>query len=71
MKEFIEQLKDALEREAEVKETDSFREYDEWDSIAYLSVIAFMDECYNTQIEEEDFKKLKTVKDLYEVCANK
>jgi acyl carrier protein len=30
-----------------------------------------MDEEYDTQIEEADFKKLKTVQDLYEACTKK
>lgn len=68
MEKFIELFAEALEREGEIKMEDNFRDYDEWSSIAYLSVIAFMDEMYNTQIEEEEFKQLKTVQDLYNAC---
>ena len=50
---------------------DEFRNYDEWSSIAYLSVIAMMDEEYDIQIEQADFKKLRTVQDLYNACTNK
>ena len=50
---------------------DEFRNYPEWSSIAYLSVIAMMDEEYDTQIEEADFRKLKTVQDIYLSCTNK
>lgn len=64
--EFIEQLKDVLEIEGrEVEPTDEFRNYDEWDSLAYLSVIAFYDEEFDIQIEESSFKLLKTVEDLF------
>lgn len=48
-----------------------FRELDEWSSLAYLSVIAFMDEEYGIQIEEADFKKLRTVQDVYDACTKK
>lgn len=66
IKDFIEQLKEVLEIEdRELNPTDEFRDYDEWDSLAYLSVIAFYDEEYDIQIEEADFKKLRTVEDLY------
>lgn len=69
MEKFIQLLAEALEREGEIKMEDEFRTYDEWSSIAYLSVIAFMDEEYDTQIEEAEFKKLRTVEDLYKVCV--
>lgn len=71
MNDFILKFQEALEREGEVKMSDEFRNYDEWSSIAYLSVIAFMDDEYNTQIEEADFKKLRTVQDLYDACTKK
>lgn len=71
MKKFIDLLKEALEREDEIKMEDNFREYDEWSSIAYLSIIAFMDDEYDTQIEEIEFKKLKTVQELFDACTKK
>ncbi len=71
MKKFIELFAEAIEREDEIKMEDNFRDYDEWSSIAYLSVIAMMDEEYDTQIEQADFKKLRTVQDLYNACTNK
>ena len=71
MEKFISLLAEALEREDEIKMEDEFRNYDEWSSIAYLSVIAFMDEEYDTQIEEAEFKQLKTVQDLYDACTKK
>lgn len=68
MNEFIEKIKEVLEIEdREVNESDLFRDYDEWDSLAYLSVIAFLDEEYEIQMEEAEFKTLKTIKDLYNV----
>ena len=50
---------------------DTFREYPEWDSLAYLSVIAMLDEEYDCQIEEAEFKKLITVSDLFNVISKK
>ncbi len=67
----LKQFAEALEREDEIKMEDEFRNYPEWSSIAYLSVIAMMDEEYDTQIEEADFRKLKTVQDIYLSCTNK
>ena len=71
MEKFIEQFAEAIEREDEIKMEDEFRNYDEWSSIAYLSVIAMMDEEYDVQIEEADFKKLRTVQALYDACNKK
>ena len=71
MDKFIELFAEALEREGEIKMEDEFRNYDEWSSIAYLSVIAMMDEEYGVQIEEDDFKKLRTVEAVYDECTNK
>ena len=71
MEKFIEKFAEAIEREGKIKMEDNFRDYDEWSSLAYLSVIAMMDEEYDTQIEEAQFKQLKTVQDLYNACTNK
>lgn len=71
MEKFIKMLGEAIEREDEIKMEDNFREYEEWNSLAYLSIIAFMDEAYGVQIEEEDFKKLKTVRDMFNAVTKK
>lgn len=71
MEKFKQLLAEALEREGEIDMKDEFRTYEEWNSIAYLSIIAFMDEEYDTQLEEAEFKKLKTVQDMYDACTNK
>ena len=71
MERFIELFAEAIEREDEIKMEDEFRNYDEWSSIAYLSVIAMMDEEYDTQIEQAEFKNLRTVQDIYNACTNK
>ncbi len=71
MEQFKEFFSEAIERACSVKMEDEFRTYDEWNSLAYLSVIAMMDEQYDVQIEEADFKKLQTVQDLFDACTKK
>lgn len=71
MERFLELFAEALEREDAIKMEDEFRNYDEWSSIAYLSVIAMMDEEYDVQIEESEFKKLRTVQAVFDACTNK
>lgn len=63
---FLEMISDVLEIEDRTIEmTDAFRDYDEWDSLARLSLIAEIDDVYNIVIEDEVFKNLVTLDDLY------
>lgn len=65
---FIARIKEVLEIEDRaLSMNDVFREYPEWDSLAYLSLLAMLDEEYDCQIESDDFKKLITIEDLYNI----
>ena len=67
IKEFIEKFAEAIDIEASDLTADTeFRTLDEWDSVAYISVIAMMDEEYDIQIEMAQFKQLKTLGDIAE-----
>ncbi len=68
--EFLVQFTELLERETPVVLSDVFREYDNWDSLAYLSVISFVDEEYGLVIPREEFGKLKTIGDIYNFIQN-
>jgi acyl carrier protein len=69
---FIEGLREALELEdREIKMTDDFRNYDEWNSLGQLSLIAMLDENFDVTIEEDVFKNLITVEDLYNEVTNR
>jgi acyl carrier protein len=60
--EFIEKFAEALDMDATGLSVETeFRTLKEWDSISYLSVIAMMDEEYEIQIENAEFKQLKTL----------
>lgn len=63
---FITLFAEVLELEGEhgLTNTTIFRDLEEWDSLAYLSVIAMIDEEYDIVIEGNDFKKLITIGDL-------
>jgi len=52
--------------ELEINPSDKFREYEDWDSLAYLSMIATLDEEFGVEIENEEFEQLETVEDLIE-----
>ncbi len=67
LQEIINIFADCLEKEPEeIKAGDEFREYEEWDSLAYLSVIASIDDEYEFVIPVEDFRSCITVADLAE-----
>ena len=70
MEDFIKKFADAIERTDSIKMEDEFRNYDEWSSLAYLSVVVMMNEEYGVQIEQAEFKKLKTVQEIYDVCLS-
>jgi acyl carrier protein len=65
---FIANFKEALEMEEgqTLNWSDEFRNYDEWDSLGQMSLIAMMEDNYGLTIENEDFEKLITVQDLFE-----
>ena len=64
---FITLLADALEKKpSAVAMNDEFRNYEEWDSLAVLSLIAMIKQNYNITIPRKDFDELNTVSELYE-----
>lgn len=67
-KEFIVTFMEAFELDEsfEVKMDDEFRHYDNWDSLTKLSLIAAMDEEFDVLIEDNDFKNLISIQDLYD-----
>lgn len=49
-----------------------FRDLDDWDSLTAMAVIAMIEDEYGVKINDDAFKKLKTVQDVYDyVMLNK
>lgn len=70
--EFFEQMEDILEVDpGTIKLSDKFRDYDNWDSMANLSVISMLDDSFGVYIEAQDFKELTTIGDLLEEIKKK
>lgn len=62
---FLAQMKEVLDiNDRELSLDDVFTNYDEWDSLAYLSTIAMIDDEYGIIIGAAEFKQLKTLGDL-------
>ena len=56
MDKFLESMLEVFER-VDINPEDEFRDYEEWDSLAYLSIIAMIDENYDIVIPGEEFSK--------------
>lgn len=64
---FLENFRDTLDIEDRtLNMSDEFREYEEWDSIANLSVIAMIDVEYDLIIDNGVFKNINTLQELWD-----
>lgn len=70
MEELLEKLADILEVE-EVDVNKKFTDYEEWDSLCGLSVIAMLDSDYKMTMKNKDILEFKTIKDFCEAVINK
>lgn len=63
---FLEMITEVFEIEDKtLAMEDNFRDYDQWDSLARLSLISEIDDVYDIVIEDEVFKTLLSLNDLY------
>jgi acyl carrier protein len=69
---FLETIKEALEiEEVEVKLEDNLADFDSWDSISRLSLIALLDENFEVEIADAEFEETETVGDLFNLVKNR
>lgn len=63
---FISQFADIIEVDkSEINLNDAFRDYEEWDSLSMLALIAMIKKQYNLLIPISEFDKLLTIEDVY------
>ena len=62
--EFLEELQDVLQREDECLENDVLADYEEWDSLSKMAVMAFYNKKFGIKISLNELMELKTVQDL-------
>lgn len=71
-KEFLELFKETLDIEdRDISMSDHFRTFEEWDSIANLSLIAMIDVEYEVIIENSVFKNIETLQELWDKIQEK
>lgn len=62
---FLEVITEALEIEGrEIQLMDNFKEYDEWDSLAQLTLIAELDDNFGVTISSEELRKIHSLQEL-------
>lgn len=69
MNEFIEKFKEALDIEDEFDINAELEEFEEWDSMGYISVMSMIDEEYGKEVDADQLKACKTLADLYELVT--
>jgi acyl carrier protein len=69
---FLDAFKEALEiEEDKVEMSDVMSDFDTWDSMSRLSLIALLDEHFEIEISDDEFENMTTVQDLYDKVQTK
>lgn len=70
MEELIQKLSELLEVE-DLDINKKFTDYDEWDSLAGLSLIALLDSDYNMTMKTKEILSFNSIKEFCEAVINK
>lgn len=69
---FLNTVKEALEVDhIEVNLEDKLADYDSWDSMSRLSLVALLDENFEVEIADAEFDNTETVGDLYKLVKER
>ena len=72
MENFINKLIEVLEIEDhDVNPEDKYRDYEEWDSLAFLSLQALINDEYEITIPRSEFDNVQTIEELYSLIESK
>lgn len=69
--EFLTELEDILQREEKCNENDNLAEYEEWDSLSKMSIMAYYDKNFDVKVTLKDLKGIKTVSELIKLAGDK
>ena len=64
-KNFLEKMMDLLDVEEEPSMDSNLEDFEEWDSLAYVTFLAMANRASNKRIAPEDVKAAKTLGDLF------
>jgi acyl carrier protein len=69
---FLEAVKEALELEEEnVSFDDTLSDFDTWDSMSRLSLIALLDEHFEVEVSDAEFDDIDTVQELFNLVEKR
>jgi len=68
--EYFADLFDDTDRDT-IQATTRFKDLEEWSSLVALSVIAMIDEEYDTEFKGDDIRNSNTVEDLYKIVKSR
>ncbi len=66
---FLKELKNVLQTDENISEKTDLSDLYEWDSLAFISVIAFLDKEFGKKISFDDVKNFCTVEDIMEAAG--
>lgn len=70
-KDFLIELEDILQREEPCNLTDMLEDYEEWDSLSKMALMAFFDKNFGIKLSLKDFKELESVEDIVKLAGDK
>lgn len=68
--EFLEKLTDILQKEETCTINDMLNDYEEWDSLSKISIIAFYDKEFNQKVSLEDIENAQSIQDLINLAGD-
>lgn len=64
-------LEDVFEKDlVEMRFEDSFKDYDEWDSITQLALLATLNDEFDININSDELEKINTIQDILILINN-
>lgn len=69
--EFLVELEDILQREEPCSEFDSLEDYEEWDSLSKMALMAYYDKNFGVKLHLDSFMDIKSVADLIALAGGK
>ena len=68
-KEFIEKMVDLMDTEDDIRLDTALEDIEEWDSLSYVSFLAWCSKVAKTRVEPDEVRGAKTIGDLYQLMT--
>ena len=68
---FLVELEDLLQRDDPCNEEDDLNDYEEWDSLSKMSIMAYYSKNFGIKLSLDSFRNINTVSDLIKLAGDK